>query len=160
MYVRSGYSTLGCSVTEISGLSAATKEELENLRGGGATICVTSGHQKVAENALKKAGYILLAEYKNFAAGHGGNKCKLWAGFKRQNKAEIVPDDITELRKKRTEAIKEQIAEAKKKVEEKAAKKLAAMEKKLETANKKITKLKEKEVIKKVVKVKTPKKGK
>ncbi len=157
MYVRTGYGSLGCSVKEINGLSAATKEELVNILGGGATICVTSGHQQVAENALKGAGYVLLAEYKNFAAGHGGNKCKLWAGFKPQNKAALVPDEITALRKQRIDAVKKKFEEAAAKKIAAAEKKLQRQEKKLETAEKKITKLKEKVATQKVAKVK-PKK--
>ncbi len=154
MYVRTGYGSLGCSVKEINGLSSATKEELESIRGEGATICVTNGNQAVAEKALKSAGYILLAEYKNYAAGHGGNKCKLWAAFRKQSAAKIVPDEITELRKQKIDAVK-------KKFEEAAAKKIAAAEKRLETAKKQITKLKEKVATKKkVVKVKEKASGK
>jgi len=77
-------SYMGCSVSELSGLSAPSVKDLRALKSKGVTLCVTS-NQKEACKALEEAGYILLAEYKNYDQGHTGNTCKLWAAFSERN---------------------------------------------------------------------------
>lgn len=82
-------SYMGCSVRELSGLSSPSVKDLEDLKGRGVTLCVTSG-QHTACDALTKAGYILIAEYKNYDSGHSGNTCKLWAAFGKRNEAVTI----------------------------------------------------------------------
>jgi hypothetical protein len=129
MYVRTAASSMGCSVSELIGLSTPTVDELERSKSDGVTLCVTNSGQTQAEAELKKAGYILVAEYKNYNAGHTGNKCKLWAAFKDKSEAKILPDGGLE-------AIKEA---AEQRLREEAAKE-ALWLKRFEKAIKKVSK--------------------
>jgi hypothetical protein len=107
MYLTQCDWVLGCSLKTISGMIPPPSiESLKKAIGGGATICVTAG-QIGAEKRLKEAGYICLADYPNHAHGHAGNRCKLWAAFKKP--ARIVPGYDEENRK-----LKRQLAAAKK----------------------------------------------
>lgn len=118
MYVTSYNSQMGCSVKELAGFYAVpTQEELVNKKGVAATLCVTTGNDAKKSAALKKAGFILLADYKNYAMGHGGTPCKLWGSFGPRSKAKLLPGSA-DIKKLVTAGIRKKLA-AQKKLEEK-----------------------------------------
>ncbi len=84
---------LGCSIRGIAGMHNPESGNLKKLLHDAANICVTSdNYQPKAKTALRKAGFIPLVTYKNYASGHGGNRCTLWAAFGERSAPVILPD--------------------------------------------------------------------
>lgn len=82
MYLEMNDSSLGCSVQELSNVwEVRSPKDLNEMKHDGALLAVTSDEygNPVIVSSLKKAGFFKVVSYKNYAAGHEGNQCTLWA---------------------------------------------------------------------------------